>query len=111
MEYALTITIAVGLAILLLIAGVFLSARRLAGAAARGEAPFGRWSWLPSPWVFLLLPALGLLLWRLFPAFLFIPIILPFFWRLGGERISRARDRHRNGSGPVDAEYRRVDEE
>ena len=60
---------------------VLLVRRVRGGAAARGLGA-GRWRWYPSPLGLLLLSLLvGLLLWRLFPTLLFIPIILPLFWR------------------------------
>ncbi len=87
MVYALAITVAAGLVLLALIGGVALLARRAAGAAAEGRAPFGRWRWYPSPLALLLLiPLAGLLLWRFFPVLIFVPFILPFFWRRRGRR-------------------------
>ncbi len=88
MVYALSITVVAGLLLLALIGGAAVLARRAAGAAAEGRAPFGRWRWYPSPLALLLLiPLAGLLLWRFFPALLFLPFILPFFWR--GRRTRR----------------------
>jgi hypothetical protein len=79
MIYALTITIAVGLLLLALLGIGVLLARRTAGS---GWPSIGRWRWYPSPLgLLLLLPLAALVLWRLFPAILLIPIILPFFWR------------------------------
>ena len=81
MIYALTVTIAAGLLLLALFAIGIALARRAAG----GDWPsIGRWRWYPTPLgLLILLPVTGLLLWRLFPLLLFIPIVLPFLLRGG----------------------------
>lgn len=84
MLYALTITIAAGLLLIGLLVGITLLARRAAGNAERGLGPFAGWHWQPSSlgWLLvLLLPLAGILLWRVFPVFLFLPFIMPFVWR------------------------------
>ncbi len=105
MVYALAITIAAGVLLLLLLASGALLARR-----GTGQLPsVGRWRWHPSPLgLLLLLPLLGLLLFRLFPAVLFIPLVLPFLrWR----RRFATRGAARNGDGgAIEGEYHRLDE-
>jgi len=89
----LTITIAAGLALLALFGGGLLFVRRVALEGAPGLSLRG-WRWYPSPLAWILLPLAGLLLWRLFPAFLFLPFLLPMFL-LRGRRFSsffRRRD-------------------
>ncbi len=51
----------------------------------------------------LLLPLAAIVLWRVFPVVLFIPMVVPFFWRWRAgrrERVSfvRRRDEHRPSS-------------
>ncbi len=110
MTYALLITIAAALALVALVGGGALLARRAAGTASRGEAPFGSWRWYPSPLglaLLVLLPLAGLLLWRAFPVFLFLPVVLPFFWRWRGRafgRGSRGHERHDGRGGRPDEE-------
>lgn len=84
MIYSLAITIAIGLLLLALLGVAVLLARRAAGT---DWPSIGRWRWYPSPLgLLLLLPLAGLLLWRLFPAILLLPIVLPFFRR--GRRLA-----------------------
>ena len=81
MIYALTVTIAAGLFLLALFAIGIAFARRAAGA---DWPSIGRWHWYPTPLgLLVLLPIAGLLLWRLFPLLLFIPVVLPFLLRGG----------------------------
>jgi hypothetical protein len=78
MVYALVITVAAALVLFALIGGGALLARRAPGTDLLG------WRWYPNRLGFLLLlllPAAGLLLWRAFPVFLFLPVIIPFVWR------------------------------
>lgn len=103
MPYAFIITIAAGLALLMLLLGALVVGRR--GVTVRG------WSWYPSPLaLLLLLPLAGLLLWRFLPIFLLIPIIVPFIFRRGRRLrppfIGNGADGH---NGPIDAEYRPAD--
>lgn len=128
MVYALVITIAAGVLLLFLIGGAVLFARR----AATGNWPsIGRWRWYPSPLgLLLLLPLAGLLLWRIFPALLLLPVIFPFFlrgrrwgqplfflWNLGrrnGRPADEARDETRDERGDdstIEGQYRPLDEE
>ncbi|MDZ4278286.1 MAG: hypothetical protein U1B78_04015 [Dehalococcoidia bacterium] len=123
MPYALVITIAAGLALLALIAGATLLARRATQPGASGLGSLAGWRWLPSPLgLLLLLPLAALLLWRVFPALLFLPIIVPFFWR--GRRFAgparsfwnATRRPHPGGNGhgdrrTIEGEFRPVDED
>jgi hypothetical protein len=126
MLYALTITIAAGLLLIGLLVGVALLARRAAGNVERGLGPFAGWHWQPSAlgWLLvLLLPAAGLLLWRIFPVFLFLPLFLPFVWRWRGGRsaftfVRRPRTRKPSSNGhrkdedhAIEGSYRPLDEE
>lgn len=107
MIYALTIAIAAGLLLLALLAGRALLAER-AGGNIRG------WRWYPSPLaVMLLLPLAGLLLWRMAPALLVIPIIVPFFWRTRLFRrlwnLGRRRATGEDDGDIIDGQYRPLD--
>ena len=112
MIYALTITFTAGLLLLALLAARALLAQR----ADSNLRPIRGWRWYPSPLgVMLLLPLAGLLLWRMAPALLVIPIILPFFWRT--RLIARLWNlgRQRATGGPddgdiIDGQYRPLDE-
>jgi len=123
MVYALVITITVGVLILLLMGGGAVLVQRAVGAAQRGEAPFGRWRWYPSPLGLLILLPIGVLLvFRFLPVLLVIPVILPFFWRgrrlagpllflwnLGRQaRPNKSRD---DDDDIIDGESRRPDDE
>jgi len=78
MVYALVITIAAGLFLLGLLGGLALLYQR---GGWRGVS-LGSWRWQPSALgVTLLLLVGGLVLWRLAPVFLFLPAVIPFFWR------------------------------
>ena len=109
MIYALAITIAAGLLLLALLGGAALLARRAAGAAD-GWPSLGSWRWYPSALGFsVLLLVTGLLLSRLFPAFLFLPIMIPFFWwrrRWGGPGGGRGRD-----DRTIEGRYRPLDDQ
>ena len=121
MVYALTITIAAGVLLLLLLGGGAVLARRAAGSEANLPA-IGRLRWYPSPLgLVLLLPLAALLLWRFFPAFLFIPLIFPFFWR-GRRRgtpffVWRSRRRtsssngHKADKSTIEGQYHPLDDE
>lgn len=97
-----------------LIATLLMSGRRLFAAAGEGRAPFGRWRWSPSPLALLLLPLLGLLLWRIMPELLFIPIILPIFWwrrRIPAPSFVRRRTGEKaREDGTIEGQYRRLDD-
>lgn len=84
MLIALTISIAAGVAMLALIAGGALLARRVAAGEGAG-ATFGGWRFYPSPWLLFLLPLVAaFFLSRFLPGFIFIPLfIVPFFLRRG----------------------------
>jgi hypothetical protein len=80
MVYSLTVTIAAAVVLFALLGVAAFMARRAAGAG--GVGPVAGWRWNPSPLGFLVLvPLAGLLLWRLFPAVLLVPVIFPFFMR------------------------------
>jgi hypothetical protein len=102
MVYALVISIAAGVALLALIALVALTLQR-------GRLPsLGGWRWYPSPLgLLLLLPVLGLLVWRAFPALLVLPFVLPFFRRR--RWFARPRARSRSGDDAIDGEFRPLD--
>jgi len=109
MIYALTITIAAGVLLLGLLAVAALFARR-ASESGIDWPQFGRWRWYPSALGFsVLLLVAGLLLSRLFPAFLFLPIVIPFFWwrrRRGGPRGRRGTD-----DRTMEGRYRPLDDQ
>ena len=109
MIYALTITIAAGVLLLALLGGAMLLARRAAGGSI-GWPPIGGWRWYPSALgLSMVLLLAGLLLSRLFPAFLFLPIVIPFFWwrrRWGRPGGRRGRDDH-----TIEGRYRPLDDE
>ena len=114
MVYALALTIGAAL-LLLVLAGIAVSVARQASAG--GGWRIGSWRWFPSPLaVLLLLPLLGLVLWRFFPALLFIPFVLPFFWRRGrrtGPLFTRFRRRRRTDGGAerdIDPGHRPLDD-
>ena len=126
MAYAVIITIAVAALLLGLIGGGALLARRAVGAASRGESVFGAWRWHPNQlgWLLVLVvPVAAFFLWRVFPIFLFLPIVVPFFlrWRGRGGRPfnwrSRRRQRpssngHREGDDQtIEGTYRSLDDE
>ncbi len=122
MIYALTVTIAVGLLVLALLGIGVLLARSAAGGGADWRS-IGRWRWYPSPLgLLLVVPLAALLLWRLFPAILLIPIILPFFWR--GRRLATPflfvwnlgrrpppRTGHDGDDRTIEGRYRPLDDE
>ena len=109
MIYALTITIAAGVLLLVLLGVAVLLARRAAGGSI-GWPPIGGWRWYPSALGLLALLLLaGLLLSRLFPAFLFLPIVIPFFWwrrRRGGPGGRRDGD-----DRTIEGRYRPLDDQ
>ena len=121
MVYALTITIVAGVLLLLILGGGAVLARRAAGSEVALPA-IGRLRWYPSPLgLLLLLPVAALLLWRFFPAFLFIPLIFPFFWR-GRRRgtpffVWRSRRRtsssngHKADKSTIEGQYHPLDDE
>jgi hypothetical protein len=121
--YALVITIAVGILLLLLLGGGALFAQRAAGGEVTLPA-LGRWRWHPSPLgLLVLLPLAAIVLWRFFPAFLFIPFVLPFFWRgrrtggpfsfvwRRGPPNAPSNGRKRQDESTIEGQYRPLDEE
>jgi len=111
MIYALTITIAAGLLLLALLAVGALLAQRI----GRNLRPIRGWRWYPSPLgVMLLLSLAGLLLRRMVPALLVIPIILPFFRRNRHFRrlwnLDRRRATGEDDGDIIDGQYRPLDE-
>jgi nitrate reductase gamma subunit len=126
MAYAVIITIAVAALLLAVIGGAALVARRAVGAASRGESPFGGWRWYPGQlgWVVLLAaPVAAFLLWRVFPVFLFLPIIVPFFlrwrgrggrpftWRSGRRQRPSSNGHHQGDDQTIEGTYRSLDDE
>lgn len=121
MVYALAITILAGLVLLVLLAAAVLLARRAAEAGGLGNV--AGWRWYPSPLgLLILLPLAALLVWRLFPAVLLIPVVLPFFWR--GRRLTgplqflwnlgrRQHPRRHDGGDDraIDGRYRPLDDD
>ena len=110
MIYALTITIAAGLLLLLLLAGGFVAVRR---AVDKGWQPaIGRWRWYPNSLgrlLLLALPLAGLVLWRLFPELLFVPFLLPLVWRWRRRR-GRPAPRSANDDS-IEGSYRPLDDQ
>jgi hypothetical protein len=77
MAYALIISIAAGVLLLALLAlaGVLVS--------RRGPVSLRGWRWYPSPLgLLLLVPVAAFLLWRALPVLIFVPLVIPFFWRM-----------------------------
>jgi hypothetical protein len=118
MAYALIVTIITGLSLLALLAGLYVFSRR--GQA--GGVSFGAWRWHPSSLgLTIALIVAGVVLWRFFPGFLFIPLIFPFFWRFGRGRLNRhewrGRSNGRSGNGrpnanePIEGRFRPLDDE
>lgn len=121
MIYALVITIAVGLFLITLLSGLGLLIQR---GGWRGLA-LGSWRWRPNAIGFTVLALVAaLLLWRVFPEFLFLPVIIPFLWRgraRGGQPhgwVWRSGQRRppTNGHRPADdhaieGQYRNLDDE
>ena len=119
MIYSLAITIAAAVLLLTLLSVGVVLVRRATGAG--GLRSLARWRWYPSPLgLLLLLPIAGLLVLRLLPALLLLPVILPFLlrsrrfisplfflWNLG-------RSGHVNDDpddGAFDAQYRPLDDD
>jgi hypothetical protein len=126
MAYAVIITIAVAALLLAIIGGVALLARRAVGAASGGESPFGGWRWHPNQLGMLLLvvvPVAAFLLWRVFPVFLFLPIIVPFFlrwrgrggrpftWRSGRQQRPSSNGHRQGDDQTIEGTYRSLDDE
>lgn len=126
MLYALTITIAAGLLMITLITGVVLLVRRATVAVKSGVGPVAGWSWRPSPLgllLVLLVSLAGIALWRVFPVFLFIPFVVPFFWRWRGRSRAAFTFVRRRGHRPpsnghsagnghaIEGSYRPLDDE
>lgn len=114
MLYALAITIAAGLLLIGLLIGATLLVRRVTGAASDAVGPFAGWKWYPSSlgWLlFLALPIASLLLWRVFPVFLFLPFVLPFIWRWRGGRGARSTFLRRHGQRRPPSNGHKADDE
>jgi hypothetical protein len=121
MIYALAITIFAGLFLLMLLGGLGLLIQR---GGWRGLA-LGSWRWRPNAVGFTVLALVaGLLLWRVFPELLLLPIIIPFLWRgrgRGGQRYRWAwrsgrrrppSNGHRADDGhAIEGQYRSLDDE
>ena len=126
MVYALVITIAAGLLLLALPAGLFWASRR----ASQSSLSFRGWRWHPNALGFTLLAIVAaVLLWRVFPAVIFLPMVIPFFWRFRGRRSggplvwqwrARSGQPHTNGQSngrqkdddpAIEGQYRNLDDE
>ena len=119
MIYALAITIAAGLVLIALLTGLGVLVSR---GGWRGLA-LGSWRWRPNTLGFTVMALVAVvLLWRVFPALMFIPIMIPFFWRGRGRRgpstwvwRSRRRGPRANGHAPdqgaIEGQFRKPDEE
>lgn len=98
MVYSLAITTLAAVVILFVIAFIGLTVRRI----AKGEPAFSMraWRWYPTPLGMLLLtPIVVLLAWRMLPALMLLPLVLPFFRRRGRGNDDH-RDDWRNGPPP-----------
>lgn len=114
MVYSLAITILATVAILFVISFVALTVRRI----AKGESAISLrgWRWYPSPLGLLVLaPIVALLAWRMLPALILLPIVLPFFRRGRGGNNGRGGDWRdgppppappRPSGKPIEAQYR-----
>lgn len=79
----LAITIAAAVLLLVLFGGGLFLARRFALEGVSGLSLRG-WRWYPSPIAVLVLAGIvALFAVRFFPAFIFIPFVLPFLFRRG----------------------------
>ena len=119
MIYSLAITITAAVLLLALVGFGVVLCRRAVGA--EGVRSLAHWRWYPSPLgLLILVPIAGLLVLRLLPALLLLPIILPFLFR--SRRFIRpllfvwnlGRSGHVNDDtddGAFDAQYRPVDDE
>src|ERR1700694_4321491 len=87
MIYALIITVIAGLALLSIPTAIVVAGRRL---RKRGLAVSG-WSIRPNAVGFTIIAiVVAFTLGRVFPEVLFLPLVLPFFWRFRGGRRSGA---------------------
>lgn len=83
MIYALVITIVAALVLLAIPTVLALAGRR----ATEGNFSISGWSWRPNALGFTLIAiVLSVALWRFFPVFLFLPMLIPFVWRFRGGR-------------------------
>jgi hypothetical protein len=98
--YALAIAIVAGLALLAVPTGLFLAGRRAFGADKGTRSRLG-WSWRPNALGFSLLAIVAtLVLSRAFPEILFLPLVIPLFWRF------RGRGRRSGRGGPFVWQWR-----
>ena len=116
MVYALVITIAAAVLIFAVLSGAVMLARRAAGAGGVRLPSLGRWRWYPSPLgLLLLLPMLGLLLFRVVPGLFLLPLLLRFISRgrrLGNPPFFRPPRRNRpDDDDAIPGEYRPLDDE
>ena len=119
MIYSLAITITAAVLLLALVGLGVVLFRRAVGA--EGVRSMAHWRWYPSPLgLLLLLPIAGLLVLRLLPALLLLPIILPFLFRsrrfirplLFVWNLGRSGGAHHDPDDEAfDAQYRPVDDE
>jgi hypothetical protein len=112
------------LSVLAIVIALFLLCALLAllGAVVfRGSGiSFRGWRWHPNMLGITVVALAGaLVLWRIFPELLFIPIILPLFWfGRRGQRGPRWTVPHREPpaandaeAGAIDAQYRRIEDD
>lgn len=134
MIYALAITVIAGLVLLAIPSGLYMAGRRVFGDSKTSLSRPG-WSFRPNALGFTLIAiVLSFALWRIFPGFLLLPMLIPFVWRFrgGGGRRSgtggpfvwqwRARrgppptNGHSNGhtkddESSIEGQFRNIDDE
>jgi hypothetical protein len=123
MTLPILIALAVAAGLLLLVGGVALLGRRAFVAVSEGQSPFAGWSWRPNQFGLVLLiglPIAALVLWRVFPVFLFLPIILPFVfrgmgrgftWRRGDRQRPSSNGHKKDDDSTIEGSYRSLDDE
>jgi hypothetical protein len=128
MVYALVITVAAGLLLLALPAGLFWFGRR----ATQGNLSFRGWRWHPNRIGFSVLAIVAAVVFaRFFPGILFLLFVIPVLWRFRGRRSGGGRpfvwqwrakrgqphtngqsNGHKQGDDPaIEGQYRNLDDE
>jgi len=128
MIYALVLTVAAGLLLLALPTGLFLAGRNV----SRGGFSFRSWRWHPNALGFTALALVAtFILWRIFPEVLFLPMVLPFFWRWRSRRSGgtsgwtwrakrgqapptnghHSNGHHKDDDHAIEGQYRNLDDE